>query len=298
MSNLKSGEHHCPLCGSNDWRAILDLCHIKKPLCVPGWIVRCSKCSMWFKIRSDVENNFDAYGEEYSNHESLPAYMASETTYSFFRKALKGIPVKSDKDTCKPPRLLDVGTGLGAMLEVATEMGFEAEGIDLNKKLAEKARERGLKVQCMAVESFDETEAFDVITMLDFIEHVWEPMKVLKSVQHMLKPGGFIVVYTPNHRGAVAEFSKLLKRAGFAGPVSEIFGSNHVVFFDDRTLAFALETAGFEVIRTCFSPYLPLVMRKGMSISLGSSIAVSLIELFGVPLKRVFRMMCYARKAS
>ena len=44
--------------------------------------------------------------------------------------------------------------------------------------------------------------------MLDVIEHVTEPLKLLATARRLLKPGGRLVVYTPNHRGAIVVLAR------------------------------------------------------------------------------------------
>ena len=188
-SEIRVDDHLCPLCGENDYQNVFDLLDDVDSLSIPGWLVRCRNCNMWFKIQSKSNKYMEVYGEDYASREYLPAYMAGEKTYAFFRKVLKGVREKSNKVNGKPPRLLDVGTGLGTMIEAAQEAGF-----------------------------------------------------------------------------------------------------------DDRTLRLMLKTSGFEVDRVKFFPYCPLIMRKGMSMSFANSIAVSFIELLGMPFKRVFRMLYYASK--
>src|SRR5207248_700328 len=102
------------------------------------------------------------------------------------------------------------------------------------------ARAKGLKVRQASAENLDDVETFDVITMLDIIEHLPDPLRVLQAAHRALKPGGELVVYTPNHRAAVVGLAKTLHAMGIRSPVREIFGRNHICFFDDRSLAIAL----------------------------------------------------------
>ncbi len=293
MQNINSS-YSCPVCGENDCREIYDLRDIKSNVSsasmIPGLIVRCRNCGMWYKIQSDINRN--EYGEEFANADYIDSYMASASAHAFFRKVLSGVGIKQNKAL----RLLDIGTGLGTMIETANEMGFIAEGIDICEPLVEKANARGLKVYCTSAEDFDRSDVYDVVTMMDIIEHVSEPVKLLQSVHSMLKSGGEVIVYTPNYRDIMVEFSRLLYRFNLKNPVQIIYGANHLCFFDDRTLAIALNNSGFEINKSKIFPYFPLFMRKGMSISLFNSIAISFVELFGVPFKRVFRLLYYARK--
>ena len=297
MTNIK-GSYPCPVCNNDDYMIVYDMCDVKMNVSgasrIPGLVVRCRNCGMWYKILTKVKD--DAYGEEFAGADYIDSYMAGDRACVFFRKVLRGIGEKSGRAASEPLRLLDIGTGLGAMVETAQEMGFDAEGIDMCEPLVQRAQARGLKVHCTAAEDFDRTETYDIVTMMDIIEHVPEPVKLLRSVHRMLKSGGKVVVYTPNYRDVVVELSRILYRVKYKNPARIIFGANHICFFDDRTLALALNNAGFEVNKSLIFPYFPLFMRKGMSISFINSIVISFIELFGVPFKRVFRLLYYAEK--
>jgi 2-polyprenyl-3-methyl-5-hydroxy-6-metoxy-1,4-benzoquinol methylase len=201
--------------------------------------------------------------------------------------------VKPASQSAKP-RLLDVGAAQGALLEEALRMGFDAEGIDHCESNVREACGKGLKVRHGAAEDLDALAAFDVITMIDIIEHVPNPLHLLRAAHRALKPGGEVVVYTPNHRGAVVVLSKLLNLVGVRYPIREIFGRNHVCFFDDRSLPLALTKCGFQVRLQRHFPYDPA--RPGQFVSPVNLAAVTLVEWLGRPFSRVFRMFIYARR--
>ncbi len=191
------------------------------------------------------------------------------------------------------PRLLDIGTGLGTMIEVAEKLGFESEGIEFCKGLAKKARERGFKVHSGKTEELHFDKKFEVITMMDVIEHLPNPLATLKSLKRFLIPGGEIIVYTPNHRSPIVRMANLLNTFGVSTPAVNIFANNHVSFFDDNTLSETLKRAGFHVKEKVIRPY--DIFRPGGQISLISLIMVSLVEYLGYFMKGAgFRLLVYA----
>ncbi len=284
-----SSSPHCPLCGGIEHEVIFDLRRVSNVLSVPGLIANCRHCSMCFKILSEPDRLSQAYGDEYAAAEITEQYMLSETARAFFRKVLGGISITH---CITKPRLLDIGTGLGALLEEAQELGYEAEGVELCEPLVQKARARGLRVHCKPAEELDAEANFDAVTMLDVIEHVTEPLKLLATARHVLKPGGKLVVYTPNHRGAVVVLARILKKLGIGFAVEEIFGGNHVCFFDDRSLSVALQKQGFSLHSIRLFPYDP--SRPGGPISPVSLAAVTAVEWLGKPFNRMFRMVVHA----
>jgi 2-polyprenyl-3-methyl-5-hydroxy-6-metoxy-1,4-benzoquinol methylase len=277
----------CPLCRHTQHHVLYDLSRVDRPHGIPGHIVRCEACGFWFKIPSVSMHPHAAYQSEYAEDQAIAEFMLSEHARQFFRKVLNGLRVKTG-------RLLDIGTGLGACIEEAQSLGYKAQGIDLCEPLARKARLRGLDVQCKAAEQIQTSGVFDVITVLDLIEHVSEPLALLNAARRALKPNGELVVYTPNHRAAVVLLARSLYVLGFRFPVSEIFAGNHLGFFDDRTLVSALRRAGFDIWRLEMFPYDPL--RPGQYCSQISLAAVTAIEQMGRPFGRMFRLLAYARK--
>ena len=249
--NRISDSPHCPLCGGTEYQVVFDLRGVSDVLCIPGLIAICRRCSMCFKILSQPDRLSQAYGDEYAAAEMTEEYMLSEAARAFFRKVLGGIGITHG--TTKP-RLLDIGTGFGALLEEAQKLGYEAEGVDQCESLVQKARTRGLRVYYEPVEELGAGADFDVVTMLDVIEHVTEPLKLLATARRLLKPGGRLVVYTPNHRGAIVVLARVLNKFGIGFAVEEIFGGNHVCFFDDRSLSVALRREGFSLHSIQFVP--------------------------------------------
>jgi 2-polyprenyl-3-methyl-5-hydroxy-6-metoxy-1,4-benzoquinol methylase len=270
---------------------VYDLTTVHSPEDVPGLVVRCLSCPMWFKLLTNAGGVPKAYPGEYGHGDVAEGYLVSEAARALFRASLANVTISVQGVA---PRLLDIGAAQGALLEEALRMGFDAEGLDHCEANVREACARGLNVKQAAAEDLDCRDTFDVITMMDLIEHVTDPMRVLKAAHRALKPAGELVVYTPNHRAAVVVLAKLLRPIGIRYPVREIFGRNHVSFFDDRSLPLALEQTGFQVTLRQQFPYDP--SRPGQYVSPLNLAAVSFVEWLGRPFNRLFRMLVYARK--
>ena len=145
----------------------------------------------------------------------------------------------------RPPtdgaRLLDVGFGNGGFLKIASEMGWNAEGIDFDPKAVEVARARGLNVSCAsAAELSIRNERFDVITLSHVIEHVHDPIALLRDLYRLLKPGGCLWLDTPNLCSYGA------KR--FGPDWRDLDPPRHLVLFNPASLRNSLTNAGFKRI--------------------------------------------------
>lgn len=115
-----------------------------------------------------------------------------------YKQFLHDFPALSEKT------ILDVGCSEGLFLETVQALGNRVYGIDIDSISVEKARQRGLEdIYNMDVDSFvDEAEKmgmkFDIITAFDVIEHLIDPVKVMKHLSRMLSPQGMLVGTVPN----------------------------------------------------------------------------------------------------
>jgi 2-polyprenyl-3-methyl-5-hydroxy-6-metoxy-1,4-benzoquinol methylase len=97
-------------------------------------------------------------------------------------------------------RLLDVGCGNGQYLARMQGYGWETAGVEIDPEAAEVARrEHGLTVHTGTIEDAPYPErSFDVITCQHVLEHIGEPRPFLEGMARFLRPGGRLVVVTPN----------------------------------------------------------------------------------------------------
>jgi 2-polyprenyl-3-methyl-5-hydroxy-6-metoxy-1,4-benzoquinol methylase len=99
--------------------------------------------------------------------------------------------------TSKETRILDVGCGTGAILEVFAQQ-FNAYGIDSSKDAIDFCRQRGLSNLFVgSLESYPSKGKFDIITMLDVAEHVKDDLSLFQQAHDLLKSGGSILVAVP-----------------------------------------------------------------------------------------------------
>ncbi|WP_119422407.1 class I SAM-dependent methyltransferase [Desertibaculum subflavum] len=136
-------------------------------------------------------------------------------------------------------RLLDIGAGSGILVEAARAMGFDAEGIEPSRALQAEAVARGLPVHRGVLPHPGAAGRYDAATVVDVIEHVPDPVGLMRDVREVLAPGGLCLVVTPD-LGSLA--ARLLGRRWWHYRIA------HIGYFDRATLARALLAAGFEVI--------------------------------------------------
>lgn len=106
--------------------------------------------------------------------------------------------VKTIKQFKSSGTLLDVGAGSGILIEEALKAGFEACGIEPSKWLYLKAKESNLPVFLGTFPNKNINGRFDVVTLIDIIEHIPTPLDLIKNISNILKRDGIIVVITPD----------------------------------------------------------------------------------------------------
>ena len=95
-------------------------------------------------------------------------------------------------------RILDVGCGTGANLEMLSEFG-KAEGVDVSAEALSFCRDRGLdKVKAGAAEALPyAAESFDLVTGLDVVEHLDDDVAGLREMHRVLRTGGRALIFVP-----------------------------------------------------------------------------------------------------
>jgi len=150
-------------------------------------------------------------------------------------------------------RWLDVGCGAGALLRTAVEHGWHAEGTELSTVAAERLRSEGFVVHVGFLTNLRlPMESFDVVTMIELIEHLADPMEDLRAVQSLLRPGGALFLTTPN---AGSLRCRLFGFRETLGPPGHLWG------FTPKALRKLLYRAGLRPVRVWtdgLNPYLLL----------------------------------------
>jgi 2-polyprenyl-3-methyl-5-hydroxy-6-metoxy-1,4-benzoquinol methylase len=97
-------------------------------------------------------------------------------------------------------KLLEIGCGSGMTLANLKNLGWDAEGIDFDSKAAESANLNfNLTVKSGSLKEVNyEANKFDAILMSHVIEHIFDPINFLTECSRILKPGGKLVILTPN----------------------------------------------------------------------------------------------------
>jgi 2-polyprenyl-3-methyl-5-hydroxy-6-metoxy-1,4-benzoquinol methylase len=139
-----------------------------------------------------------------------------------------------------PARLLDVGCGSGVLLARMQSLGWDVEGVEVDAAAVEAARRRGVGVRLgtLGHQSFSEA-SFDAVHSSHVIEHVHDPAGLLRECLRILKPGGRLVILTPN----IASWGHAL----FGPAWLNLDPPRHLFLFNSENLRRLAERAGFAV---------------------------------------------------
>jgi 2-polyprenyl-3-methyl-5-hydroxy-6-metoxy-1,4-benzoquinol methylase len=241
----------CPLCGE----AVAGEPAYRFP---PYGVTRCRSCGFWYlRPRLSEERMRDAYAHEtYFEGGGLGyrSYLAQESTLRLtFRRFLRQLAARGIGGDfgrvggggesagaaagSAGGRLLEIGCAYGFFLEEArASFGYRA-GTDYSAAALAIAATRADRTYLGGLESVAETEPFDCAACIHVIEHIYDPLRFVRDVFDRLRPGGWLVLATPNMGGL---WRPLMGRRWpfFKAP-------EHVTYFDRAALRRLLQAGGF-----------------------------------------------------
>jgi SAM-dependent methyltransferase len=220
----------CPLCGSVERReGVYGFS--------PFAVARCCRCGLWYlcpRLTEPIMHRSytdDAYFE--GGEGGYSSYQAQETT---LRPTFRRFIEELHRRGMTGGRLLEVGCAYGFFLDEATGFFDHRTGTDYSPSALEKARVRADRLVLGGTNELAPGEIFDCIACLHVIEHIYDPVGFLRTLTGHLRPGGWIVLATPD----MGSFWRPLMRHRW--PFFKI--PEHVTYFDRRTLRELLQRSG------------------------------------------------------
>lgn len=214
--------------------------------------VQCRSCGLvYLNPRPEVSEFERIYPANYH------AFDFSEEDFGLVHKIRSRLEAKRLLALCRDlsdeARILDVGCGDGFHLNLLKKYGRKSwtlEGVDIDRRAAEMAEKSGLKVHVGTIERLDlPKNHFDLLLMIQTIEHVEKPQTILEAAREVLKPGGKLIVVTDNTDSFDFKFFKGGYWGGYHFP-------RHWNLFNRKSLTRLAAKTGFEVARlgTIVSP--------------------------------------------
>lgn len=233
---------HCPICtrrNAEHFTTAHDIEYFTTP--EPFSFYRCAECDVLF-IHPMLS---DQLGKIYpSNYYSFKASNKDSLALKV-KRFLDGRTFRSLTGQIRGDALaaLDVGGGSGWLLDglkAAEPRVTYTAVVDIDPGAEAPARANGHEYHLTTIEGLETDRKFDLILMLNLIEHVPDPTAVLEKARTLLKPGGLIWIKTPNFDALDAKLFKNRSWGGFHTP-------RHFVLFTKESLVRRCEAAGFKV---------------------------------------------------
>jgi SAM-dependent methyltransferase len=242
MSDQESGTRafSCPVCGSEDFR---------RRFVKHGFEVhRCVSCGLGVTRGVSGLDILRLYDESYFHGDRPDGYQSYTASENVLRKEFRNVLADLRKYCPGHGRLLEIGSAYGFFLAEA-QNDFDCVGWEVSAPAVAWCRKRGLDVRLgpadeNAFEEFaaEDKGSFDVVVMLDALEHLRHPERTLAAIGLILREGGILMIST-------GDWDSLPARA-MGARWRLMTPPQHLFFFSQRTLRMLLERQGFRLVHT------------------------------------------------
>jgi len=234
----------CPVCGGTASDFFARAWDIEYRSSSEPFTYRCCRaCEAVFLEAPPVERLHEIYPPSYysfhsfrgEGRPSLPLRIKERLDARLFRRILRNMPGEHLS-------VLDVGGGTGWLLSVIRRADARVTAtheVDLDETARPAAEAAGHVFHCLPVERFHAVEKFDLVLMLNIIEHVADPGAVLRAMAAVLRPHGRILLKTPNTDTLDRRIFQHRNWGGFHCP-------RHWVLFTERNLVELARRCGLE----------------------------------------------------
>ena len=204
--------------------------------------MQCRSCNLvYLNPRPTAEEFSTIYPSNYH------AFEFSPDQFGFVYRVRRRLEAKRLLNWCRGlpenARILDVGCGDGFHLDVLKEFGkktWRLEGIDADERAVRAGEQKGLKIHCGLLDTVNlPADAYDLVLLIQTVEHVSDPPQLLHQIRRVLKPGGKLVIITDNTDSPDFRLFKGRYWGGYHFP-------RHWNLFDPRTMRALAEKCEFE----------------------------------------------------
>ncbi len=222
------------LCGHRDYQIESHFKNFNPKLEYPHLVIlSCKKCKL--KRSFPPPNYFSTFNlyDEVADTKQIKR----DVLYNSFAKEL----LRTIKKFKKKGHLLDIGCGRGNLVKIASSEGFDAEGIDIDKKRIKYGKEiLKADIKYGNIMKTRISKKFDVIVLSSVIEHFEKPDQLLKKIRKNLKQKGIIFIDIPRYDTPIR---KILKRRWYAYALGE-----HFWYFNKKHLISLVKNSGYDPV--------------------------------------------------
>jgi SAM-dependent methyltransferase len=202
------------------------------------------------------------YAAEYANYRVTPRLSEFEDLAALAENYLS----RRNDSAGGPVAWFDYGCGAGGLMAYLTDLGtltvngvkrsLQVSGFDIGS-YADRLRSDGRQVETVESLKAIPPGSFDVITLIEVVEHLERPLEILANAAQWLRPGGLLLLTTGNLACPLAR----LQGVGFAYCLPEI----HVTLWTPKSLEVAYTRVGLQPYRVTVRGSLRFKVRKNLA---------------------------------
>ena len=228
----------CLICQSKKYKILKEELRYK----VKRGVLKCAGCGFIFLAPSNKKIDYSGKGYRKKFGPSLKRTASSREIFNLYSKFQEPILNNLRPLLNKKMKVLDIGCSTGHFLHSLKGRVAQRVGLELSEDAVKFIRKNlGIKVYSKLLGSEPIKEGpFDLITCLQALEHMEDPLKFLKEAGKILKPGGILYIEVPNAEDALL---KIYENKGYG---DFYFREAHVSYFAPKTLKKLLGRAGFK----------------------------------------------------
>ena len=223
----------CPVCGGK-YRELfgVNMC-LPESFHLDGGIkvVCCDACGCCFSASNSTQEDYDYYYTHSNYYATNPIENKGEEIRTLVDLCDEFI--NDDASVC------DVGFGSGALLREFKRRGYnKLYGIDPAEESVASLKSEVENVYRGNIyeRNQDFSKAFDLVTVVDVFEHLYNPKAALGILREYIKEKGYLAICVP-------DFSNIERNGN---PIPDVFNQEHINYFSGRSLDNLMETEGFE----------------------------------------------------
>tara|TARA_Y100000766_G_scaffold285409_1_gene308658 strand:+ start:16361 stop:17314 length:954 start_codon:yes stop_codon:yes gene_type:complete len=225
----------CPHCHSDQFSKVFKLNGFRH--------VQCNNCNSVYvtpRLKDDYIDKLytDSYYSEMFTKSMIPFFDK--------RKRILG-QNKYDqilKYSVKKGSVLDIGCGVGELIDVFKDNDWDSDVVELNPAAIEWLEKRGHNVNKIHFADYNTDKKYDVVMAWNVIEHVLDPKDFVKKAFDLLKPGGLFVSEVPHGNSLLIDYCRKTGK----DPLRILQGEQHIMLYSIDAYENLHKKAGFEEI--------------------------------------------------
>jgi 2-polyprenyl-3-methyl-5-hydroxy-6-metoxy-1,4-benzoquinol methylase len=236
----------CFICGGNNYKNINETDRYGLSY-YTGVCLACGHVQQFNYLNDEAHEIF--YSSHYRN-----IYQTGTPEELFFRQYFKAAKkIEKFVGDINFDFTLEIGSGPGGILKYFEKNKFsKVLGIDLDQRFLDYGIKKGLNLVNTSFENFNTTQKFDLIIICHVLEHVQNPIEILKKVNSLLNEGGLVYIEVPSIES--------VKNGDYGGDIKNYFHIAHVSHFTEKSIVNLLNNTGYQIVK--FNNTIQLLAKK------------------------------------